>query len=144
MPKPRTATATPRRRCSVLLLTLAVSLGVFAAPPVAQASPYWRVSMGVTPAKASCLVAWTREYWDGPVATYKVWVVPQSIAPGASGTYRKITVTPQSPGMTKSVRVPSLIKGSPYVFWLEALYPSYFPGGLVSVQQGSSRGCIPT
>jgi hypothetical protein len=132
------------RRFAALTLGLAVLVGVFVGPGAAEANPYWRVGVGVAPGKASCKVTWTRDYWDGPVATYKIWVVPQQVAPNAGNTYRKITVTPQNPGLTKTITVGGLRSGRGYVFWLEALYPSYFRSGQVSVQQGTSRVCKPT
>lgn len=126
-----------------VVVGLAVLLGVLVVPAAAQASPYWRVSVGVTPGRGFCTVSWLRDYWDGPVSSYKIWVVPQAVAPGASSTYRKVTVVPQYPGTSKSVRIGSLTRGASYVFWLEALYPSYFRTGQVSVQQGTSRACVP-
>lgn len=132
------------RRIVTLTLGLAVVLGAFTGPVAAQASPYNdRTSVGVVAGKASCTVSWTREYWGGSVITYRVWVVPQDLAPGASSVYRKITVSPQNPGVTKSVKIGSLTKGSAYVFWLETVFQGYIRAAQVSVQQGTSRGCVP-
>ncbi|SHN46059.1 fibronectin type III domain-containing protein [Cryptosporangium aurantiacum] len=132
------------RRLAVAVTGLAVLLGVLGPAAPAHADPYWRVQVTVTPGASSCTVGWVRSYWDGPVSAYKIWVVPQNIAPGASQTYRKVNVTPPAAGRATRVRVGSLTRGAPYVFWLEAFYPSYFRSGQVSMQVATSRVCKPT
>ncbi|TQS46736.1 hypothetical protein [Cryptosporangium phraense] len=129
------------RRLLVVLVVLGVALG--AASP-ARANPYWRVSVTVAPGKASCTLTWIRDYYDGPVNGYTVWVVPQNVLINAPQTYRKIPVTPQSPGTTKTVKVGALTKGAPYVFWLEASFPSYFRNGPITMQVATTRVCVPT
>lgn len=142
-PRSSPARRRPARRAAAVV-GVALLLGAFAGPvSTASANPYWRVPVSVTAGRASCTVSWIRDYWDGPVAVYKVWVVPQNIAPGASQTYRKITVAPQAPGRTANATVGALTKGAPYVFFLEALYPSNSRSGRLSVQVATSRVCVP-
>lgn len=131
-----------KRYLVTLTLGLAALLGGVAGPGAAQASAY-PTMVGVVPGKASCAVTWWRPYFGTPITTYKVWVVPQEIAPKASPIYRKIVVTPQKPGAVKSITVGALTKGAGYVFWLEADFPSYVHAGQVSLQQGASRPCVP-
>ncbi|GAA3395897.1 hypothetical protein [Cryptosporangium minutisporangium] len=135
----------PTRRLAAAFLGLAVLLGVLVGPAApAHADPYWRVQVRVTAAKSACTVTWVRSYWDGPVSAYKIWVVPQNIAPGAPQTYRKVNVRPPATGGTANVRVGSLTRRAPYVFWLEAIYPSYFRSAPISMQVATSRVCVPT
>jgi hypothetical protein len=127
-----------------LIVGLAVLLGVLVAPAPAQAEPYWRVQLVVTAGKASCTLKWVRSYWDGPVNAYKVWVVPQNVGPNSPQTYRQVNVVPPVAGGTATVRIGSLAKGAPYVFWLQAFYPSYFRSGPINMQVATSRVCVPT
>ncbi|MFG1924807.1 hypothetical protein [Cryptosporangium sp. NPDC048952] len=133
-----------RARWGAVLVGLTVTMGVLVAPAPAQADPYWRVQVYVTPGKSSCSLRWVRSYWDGPVNAYKVWVVPQEVGPNAPQTYRQVSVTPPSAGGTANVRIGSLTKGAGYVFWLQAFYPSYFRNGPINMQVATSRVCIPT
>jgi hypothetical protein len=131
-------------RWGAVLVGLAVLLGVLAAPAPARAEPYWRVQVNVSPGKSSCTLRWIRSYWDGPVNAYKVWVVPQNISVNAPQTYRQVNVTPPIAGQTATVRIGSLSRGAPYVFWLQAFYPSYFRSGSINMQVATTRVCVPT
>ncbi|MFI5954250.1 fibronectin type III domain-containing protein [Cryptosporangium sp. NPDC051539] len=132
------------RRSGAVLVVLAVLAGVLSVASPARANPYWRVAVNVTPGRASCTLSWIRDYWDGPVNAYTIWVVPQDVRINAPQAYRKIPLTPQTAGASKSVKVDGLTKGAPYVFWLEAFYPSYFRNGPISKQVATTRVCVPT
>lgn len=134
----------PRACLGAVIVGLAVTLGVLVAPVPAQAEPYWRVQLVVTAGKASCTLKWVRSYWDGPVTAYQIWVVPQNIGPNAPPTYRQVRVTPPVAGAAATVRIGSLTTGAPYVFWLQAFYPSYFRSAPINRQVATSRVCVPT
>ena len=134
----------PRSRVAATILGLAVLLGVLGPAAPAQAEPYWRVQVTVAAGPSSCTLRWIRSYWDGPVSAYKVWVVPQNISVNAPSTYRQVNVRPPRAGQTATARIGSLTRGAPYVFWLQAFYPSYFRNAPVNMQVATSRVCVPT
>jgi hypothetical protein len=150
----RTSAAPHRTRARLLALAaalfVALPVGVLAASP-AEASPYYRVPTTVVAKKNSCTLTWYRDKWDGPVKTYRVWVVPQFAGPpvtrgtvaGAGGTYRTITVKPQTPGRLGGTTVGGLLRGKSYTFWLEAIYPSIWYGHNLSFQVATTRACLP-
>ena len=131
-----------KNRRGALALGLAVVLGALSVPAPAHADPYWRVQVNVAPGRSSCTLTWVRSYWDGPVNAYKVWVVPQNVVIGAPQTYRQVNVTPPRAGQTATVRIGALARRAPYVFWLQAFYPSYFRSGPINMLVNRGNGYV--